>query len=330
LLLVALAVNQGESSIATGDFAASGDDTLQLVRQEDGAVERSCPLDAQAGRIIVEFPEDVVLTTRKQSANSFGPLAANIPSDTYHITLVSFDDHIEHPEEEDQTQESWFLQAENEEGDIVFESNAISDLPEAQNILEEHVEEHVEITQDITGLSARHVLDVGESETAESIWPVCAAFDRVGSDDFDDANVISELPFSDSVDTFGATTASDDPDCVGQGPTVWYAFTPEEDLNVDANTFGSDYDTTLSVYTGSRGNLTQIACNDDTDGLQSRVQFAAVAEETYFFMIGAFGSGPGGQLVFSIDIYNGEGDQEGEYEQEEEDEQEGKKGKNDP
>jgi glucose/arabinose dehydrogenase len=126
----------------------------------------------------VEFPEDVVLTTRKQSDNSFGPLEVNIPSGTYNITLVSFDDHIEQPQEEDQTQESWFLQAENEKGDIVFESNAISDLPEAQNILEEHVEEHVEITQDITGLSARHVVDVGESETAESIGPVCAAFDR--------------------------------------------------------------------------------------------------------------------------------------------------------
>jgi hypothetical protein len=152
---------------------------FELEKMEDGVVERACPFDAQAGRIVVEFPEDVVLTTRKQSDNSFGPLKVNIPTGTYNITLVSFDDHIEQPKEEDQTQESWFLQAENEQGDIVFESTPISDLPKAQNLLEERVEEHVEITQDITGLSARHVVDVGESETAESIWPVCAAFDAL-------------------------------------------------------------------------------------------------------------------------------------------------------
>ena len=141
---------------------------------------------------------------------------------------------------------------------------------------------------------------------AFSVFPAFAA--APSNDDFDDANVISELPFSDAVDTTGATTADDDPDCFGQGPTVWYEFTPEEDVNVRADTVGSDYDTTLSVYTGSRGDLTQIACNEDAVDLQSRVQFEAVAGETYFFMVGAFGGGPGGQLVFSADTYKGEED----------------------
>jgi hypothetical protein len=48
-------------------------------------------------------------------------------------------------------------------------------------------------------------------------------------------------------------------------------------MGIEANTFGSDYDTTLSVYTGSRGALTQIACNDDADLLQSLVRFNATA-----------------------------------------------------
>ena len=138
---------------------------------------------------------------------------------------------------------------------------------------------------------------------AFSVFPAFAA--APSNDDFDDANVISELPFSDAVDTTDATTADDDPDCFGQGPTVWYEFTPEEDVNVRADTVGSDYDTILSVYTGSRGDLTQIACNEE------RVQFEAVAGETYFFMVGAFGSGPGGQLVFSADTYNGKEEQKG-------------------
>lgn len=122
------------------------------------------------------------------------------------------------------------------------------------------------------------------------------------NDDFDAATVIGTLPFNDVLDTSEATTAADDPDCGGNGSTVWYAFTPSGDTGVMANTFGSDYDTTLSVYTGPRGSLTQLACNDDFDSLQSKVTFNAAAGETYFFMVGAFESDPGGNLVFSVDI----------------------------
>jgi hypothetical protein len=123
------------------------------------------------------------------------------------------------------------------------------------------------------------------------------------NDDFDSATVVPGLPFTDQVNTTEATTAADDPECEGQGPTVWYSFTPTEDLRVEANTFGSDYDTTLSVYTGAPGALTQIACNDDAAGsLQSRVRFDATAGQTYFFMVGSFASGPGGNLTFSVDV----------------------------
>jgi hypothetical protein len=123
------------------------------------------------------------------------------------------------------------------------------------------------------------------------------------NDDFDSATVVPGLPFTDQLDTTEATTAADDPDCFGQGATVWYSFTPTTDLRVDANTLGSDYDTTLSVYTGTPGALTQIACNDDAAGsLQSRVRFDATAGETYFFMVGSFGGGPGGNLTFNLDV----------------------------
>ena len=115
--------------------------------------------------------------------------------------------------------------------------------------------------------------------------------------------VIEPLPFSDSINTVEATTAPDDPDCFGQGPTVWYAYTPSIDIRIVANTFGSDYDTTLSVYTGSPGSLTQIACNDDISGtLQSAVVIDVFAGQTYFFMVGAFASGAGGNLVFTVDL----------------------------
>jgi hypothetical protein len=144
-------------------------------------------------------------------------------------------------------------------------------------------------------LMAATVLIAMGASTALAIPPA--------NDDFDNATEILDLPFSEVVDTTEATTAGDDPDCFGQGPTVWYSFTPLVDTEIQADTFGSDYDTTLSVYTGTRGALDQLVCNDDAGfSTQSRVRFDAFAGETYFFMVGAFASGPGGTLDFFVDV----------------------------
>jgi hypothetical protein len=122
------------------------------------------------------------------------------------------------------------------------------------------------------------------------------------NDDIDNATVVTALPFSEQISTVEATTAADDPDCAGNGPTVWYEFTPSENVRIRATTFGSDYDTTLSAYVGQRGGLTQVACNDDALGLQSRIDFEAAAGTTYFLMVGACCGGAGGSLVFNIDV----------------------------
>lgn len=122
------------------------------------------------------------------------------------------------------------------------------------------------------------------------------------NDDFDAAVIVPDVPFTDAVNTSEATTAADDPDCFGQGPTVWYAFTPTEGGFYEADTFGSDYDTTLGAYTGTRGNLTEIACNDDSGTLESRVVVELQAGQTVYFMVGAFGSGPGGNLTFNMQL----------------------------
>ncbi|MGH2660064.1 MAG: hypothetical protein ACRDHS_10465 [Actinomycetota bacterium] len=121
-----------------------------------------------------------------------------------------------------------------------------------------------------------------------------------GNDDIANATVITALPFTDSLDTTDATTAPDDPQCEGNAHTVWYSFTPATDVSIAPNTFGSDYDTTLSAYTGFPGALTQIACNDDFLGLQSRIRFDAAAGTTYFIMVGSFDETEGGDLVLSV------------------------------
>jgi len=119
------------------------------------------------------------------------------------------------------------------------------------------------------------------------------------NDEIADATVITALPFTDGpLNTTGATTAPDDPSCVGNGPTVWYTFTPATDLSMIVHTFGSKYDTTVSVYTGTPGALTQLACNDDFQSLQSRVAFSAVAGTTYYIMVGSYHGSRGGRLLF--------------------------------
>jgi hypothetical protein len=122
------------------------------------------------------------------------------------------------------------------------------------------------------------------------------------NDDFNTPTVIPSMPFTTSENVTNATTAFDDPFCSGRGQTVWFAFTPTQNIRIEANTFGSNYDTTLSVYTGSRGSLTQLACNDDSQSLQSRIRFDAVAGTTYYFMVSTFGSFfvPNANLVFNL------------------------------
>jgi hypothetical protein len=126
---------------------------------------------------------------------------------------------------------------------------------------------------------------------------------RSANDDFDDAVVITELPFAHRVSTVDARTSHDDPPpgercgfTSTNGHTVWYQFTSFENLRINASTAGSNYDTNIFVYTGTRGDLTLAACNP----LPRSVTFEAVAGETYFFFV-ASGEASGGNLVFKVD-----------------------------
>ena len=121
------------------------------------------------------------------------------------------------------------------------------------------------------------------------------------NDDFDHATIVPSIPFALSEDATNATVAPDDPFCFGRNQTVWFAYTPVSDIRLEANTFGSNYDTTLSVYTGTRGALNQLACNDDSNGtVQSRVRFDAVAGTTYYFMVSSLFPVSAAHLTFNL------------------------------
>jgi len=127
-----------------------------------------------------------------------------------------------------------------------------------------------------------------------------------GNDDFDFATEIVSLPFTDITDTRSATTAADDPsfpcgDYRG-AKTVWWRYTPASDRVVLINTFGSDYDTVLVIWTGSRGALIAQACNDDGEGRQSQLWIEATAGTTYFIEAADYDyqTGQGGTLRLSV------------------------------
>jgi len=102
---------------------------------------------------------------------------------------------------------------------------------------------------------------------------------------------ISGTPYTNTQDTTEATSNATDPECFDPSPTVWYAYTPADTGWFAADTFGSDYDTTLAVLgPDGNGGYEIIDCNDDTDtSVQSRVRLEAQGGVMYLFMVGAFG-----------------------------------------
>jgi len=145
--------------------------------------------------------------------------------------------------------------------------------------------------------------------------PVIAA--PPGNDDIGSPTIVGALPYTDGPhDTTEATTGATDPGfCFDPGgspdrSTVWYSFTPAVSDSYLADTFGSDYDTTLYVGTpNGAGGIDVIACIDDTLGLHSAVRSDALAGTTYLLMVGTCcgggvvgEAGGGGTLEFHLDV----------------------------
>jgi subtilase family serine protease len=143
------------------------------------------------------------------------------------------------------------------------------------------------------------------------------------NDNFANAIAVTSVPFSSTVDNSGATTEPTDPvlpaSCAGNSTntrtkTVWWSYTAGTAGSVNADTIGSAYDTTLSVWTGTPGNLTNVACNDDIvsgQDTQSSLTFTAAAGTTYYFMVAPFGPPDsledqfGGKTVLNVTVSSG-------------------------
>jgi hypothetical protein len=137
--------------------------------------------------------------------------------------------------------------------------------------------------------------------------PSVVASDRLAvapNDDFDLATIITAYPFRVTLDSFEATEAVDDPASTkcGLNPglaTVWYTYTPAANVLVHMDTIGSNYDTYLAVWTGSRGSLTEVACNDDASptDFASAIDIQLTAGTTYYIEVAQFNNTPADEKI---------------------------------
>jgi hypothetical protein len=128
-------------------------------------------------------------------------------------------------------------------------------------------------------------------------------------DSIETARPISSVYYSDSSgDSSYATTSPDDPGCFGTGSTVWYVYVPTEDMRLEAALQppypDSASDFTLSAYSGSPGNLSQLDCSDDSLLVQGypkpHVEFDAEAGVPVYLMVGTSGGTDGGFYYLSV------------------------------
>ncbi len=85
--------------------------------------------------------------------------------------------------------------------------------------------------------------------------------------------------------------------CIADGPNIWYCYTASCSGHVIVSLCASLYDTRLAVYDGCDcATATEIGCNDDAcgnTGLQSLVEFEAVAGRQYLIEIGGYDGAAG-------------------------------------
>jgi hypothetical protein len=124
------------------------------------------------------------------------------------------------------------------------------------------------------------------------------------NDDFDDATLIDTTPYSDTVIDVVTTATPQSSDPANDDPslgicnnelaglaTVWYQFVAPANGILEVDTTGSGYDTVAAVWSGSRGNLSLLSCNDNyySPILQAFTNAYLLSGNTYFIEVATNG-----------------------------------------
>ncbi len=150
----------------------------------------------------------------------------------------------------------------------------------------------------VAGVTYRVAVDTADGRTGE----IELHFTRSPiNDDFTDAFALAAEFIIGGV-TLGATAQPGEPPHAGVVAThsTWWSWIAPDSTNYFASTLGSDFDTTLGVYTGTNvANLSFVAGNDDDNSyFTSRVLFNTTAGQKYWFAIDGYAENNGhAQLV---------------------------------
>jgi hypothetical protein len=128
------------------------------------------------------------------------------------------------------------------------------------------------------------------------------------NDNCGSAYVVPTYPFTDLQFTGNAGVQGIDPASpCGNGSnakSAWYRFTaPLSGGTLHVDTYGSNYDTILSGWSGSCGGFSAwpSGCNDDSGGFQSELNLPMAGGQTIYLMASAF-NGDGGSLQFHLNF----------------------------
>jgi hypothetical protein len=160
----------------------------------------------------------------------------------------------------------------------------------------------------LAAIPAPHVTQAFIPESREPGQPAFVTNAAPPNDDFNNALIISSVPYSHQQATISASTANDDPSlsCIGNAQgfhTVWYRYTPSTSGTLLVDTYGSNYNTVLAIWTGTPGVLRIKACDDDSgaDGSSSRVEIPVVAGTAYHIEVVGLDSEEYGTLSLNAD-----------------------------
>ena len=155
----------------------------------------------------------------------------------------------------------------------------------------------------VSGGTTYHVLAGGlNGQTGNLVFHLSFGSSTLPNDQCSGAIVISAASYTNTQSTAIATSTGDPaPSCAPTaGSAVWYQYTPPTNGFITVDTFGSDFDTVLAVYTNACGSLNEVACNNNFDGTNaSQVMVPVAWATTYRILAGGAGAQPG-NLVFHL------------------------------
>lgn len=142
----------------------------------------------------------------------------------------------------------------------------------------------------------KYTVTSSDGQTATATLVVVVKAPPPPNDNFATATALTGLSGKVTGNNEAATIEPSEPNNCNLSGThsIWYAFKPTASGKLLIDTFSSNFDTTLGVYTGSSlSTLKKVACNDDSGGLQSRVSFTATSGIAYYISVNGYSSAVG-------------------------------------